>query len=160
MNTSIFNTTKAQGYTIKSPNGLSEASTTDEIIHDLEAFNLFGDLLALYTERRGLNQSELSEIVSVDKSTVSNWYKGRRFPDSSYIHNLSEALELTDEERRILLISWSLTKTGQELIPYVKYASKGKANLSTISCDVVNCLLGGLEKLSVLLVKGGPFAND
>ena len=50
------------------------------------------------TERLGLTQSKLANIVGVSRETVSQWFKGEKFPRPDRLLKLSMALSMNFNE--------------------------------------------------------------
>ena len=57
-----------------------------------------GRLIRTLRLERGLTQAELADAVGVSKQAVSNWERGKRFPDVSLIEALTEALGVSAAE--------------------------------------------------------------
>ncbi len=45
--------------------------------------------LKVYRTKRGLNQSELAELLGVTKTTISRWEKGKRAPRNADIWRIA-----------------------------------------------------------------------
>lgn len=58
----------------------------------------FGRRLSQLRNRRGMNQKELADALSVSVSAVSKWEHGNNFPDLSIICRLAEILQVSCDD--------------------------------------------------------------
>lgn len=55
----------------------------------------FGDRLKELRESRKLTQLELANMFNVHKTTISNWEKGKRFPDEEILNKLADYFNIS-----------------------------------------------------------------
>ncbi len=60
--------------------------------------NKTGRLIEQMRREKNMTQAELADAVGVSKQAVSNWERGKRFPDVSLIESLSETLGVSAAE--------------------------------------------------------------
>ena len=60
--------------------------------------NKTGRLIEQMRREKNMTQAELADAVGVSKQTISNWERGKRFPDVSLIESLSETLGVSAAE--------------------------------------------------------------
>ena len=60
--------------------------------------NKTGKLIEQMRREKNMTQAELAADVGVSKQAVSNWERGKRFPDISLIEPIAEALEMSVAE--------------------------------------------------------------
>lgn len=60
--------------------------------------NKTGRLIEQMRREKNMTQAELADAVGVSKQAVSNWERGKRFPDVSLIEALTEALGVSTAE--------------------------------------------------------------
>lgn len=60
--------------------------------------NKTGRLIEQMRREKNMTQAELADAVGVSKQAVSNWERGKRFPDVSLIEALTEALGVSAAE--------------------------------------------------------------
>lgn len=60
--------------------------------------NKTGRLIEQMRREKNMTQAELADAVAVSKQAVSNWERGKRFPDVSLIEALTEALGVSAAE--------------------------------------------------------------
>mgnify|MGYP002508240749 FL=1 len=88
-----------------------------------------------YRELRGLSQKELSDLIGVSNSRVSNWEQGINRPNADIISNLCRALDVSPSELLDIQISTdSLNEQERKLVS----AYRNKPELQ----EAVNILLG------------------
>lgn len=97
-----------------------------------------GARIRKYREQRGLSQKELSEILHVNNSRVSNWEQGINRPDADILADICRALNVSPSDLLdVHLVPDELSSHERELIE----AYRAKLDLQR----AVNILLG-LEK--------------
>lgn len=57
-----------------------------------------GSRIRKYREERGLSQKELSELIGVSNSRVSNWEQGLNRPDADMLADICRALKVSPGE--------------------------------------------------------------
>ena len=56
--------------------------------------SLFAETLKNLRKEKGISQTQLADLMFVNKSTITRWENGSRLPDASMISRLSEALKV------------------------------------------------------------------
>jgi transcriptional regulator with XRE-family HTH domain len=56
--------------------------------------SLFAETLKNLRKEKGISQTQLADLMYVNKSTITRWENGSRLPDASMISRLSEALKV------------------------------------------------------------------
>ncbi len=88
-----------------------------------------------YRELRGLSQKELSDLIGVSNSRVSNWEQGINRPNADIISDLCKALDVSPSELLDIQISTdNLNEQERKLVT----AYRDKPELQ----EAVNILLG------------------
>lgn len=54
-----------------------------------------GKFIAELRKKKGLTQEKLGEIIGINSKSISKWERGISFPDSSYLTELSSALDIS-----------------------------------------------------------------
>lgn len=60
--------------------------------------NRSGELIAAMRKDKNMTQAELAKALGVSKQAVSNWERGKRFPDVSLIEDISHTLGVSPAE--------------------------------------------------------------
>ena len=60
--------------------------------------NKTGRLIEQMRKEKNMTQAELADAVGVSKQAVSNWERGKRFPDVTLIEDLSRVLGVSPAE--------------------------------------------------------------
>lgn len=58
----------------------------------------FGERLAMYIDKAGMNQKQLAEAIGVTPTRLNYWVKDKREPDVFYIKALANALGVTGDD--------------------------------------------------------------
>ena len=76
-----------------------------------------GNRIKKYREEKGLTQKELSELINVSNSRISNWEQGINRPDADIIADICRALQVSPSELLdIHLSSDELTNKERKII--------------------------------------------
>lgn len=60
--------------------------------------NRFGELIAAMRREKNMTQTELAQTLGISKQAVSNWERGKRFPDVVLIEDLARTLGVSPAE--------------------------------------------------------------
>ena len=94
-------------------------------IAELQRIALFAEVLDYYLEHKKMRPAHLAKKIYVRPTTIHNWRKHKRLPENlGIVHQLSEALNLDDLEKKNLVIAWHVTRTAKDFIPYIEQACK------------------------------------
>ena len=75
----------------------------------------FAQLVARFRQQRGLSQGQLAQATRLSRTYIYHLEAGmRRNPSTHVVHNIARALELPDQERRVLYTAFCLL-TGQQI---------------------------------------------
>lgn len=75
----------------------------------LEAYNLFGEHLALSIELSIFTASQLAAKLSVTPASISQWSNGKRLPDSGMVYKIAKGLNMNPPQRQSLMKAWTST---------------------------------------------------
>lgn len=75
----------------------------------------FAQLVAGFRQQKGLSQGQLAQATRLSRTYIYHLETGmRRNPSAYVVHNIARALELTDQERRLLYTAFCQL-TGQQI---------------------------------------------
>lgn len=89
---------------------------------------IFGALLQAHLDRRGWSQTRLGAASASDHSYVSRCIAGTRIPSRWQVLRWAKALELSDQDTDLLLMSCDLMPASPEVRAAITLMVKGMAN--------------------------------
>ena len=88
----------------------------------LEHSNSWAEMLTYFVHKSELKQYQIAAQIHVSPSTLNQWMSGRRFPDSSVLIGLGQALNLSAPQTEIFMSAWAETYRIQGLKPLLELA--------------------------------------
>ena len=56
--------------------------------------NPLGEMIRQIRIEKGFSQQQLADLIHVDRTTITNWERGRRLPDADMLSKISDTLSI------------------------------------------------------------------
>lgn len=103
-----------------------------------------GSFISEQRKKKGLTQKELAKQLSVSNKTISKWECGRGMPDSYYLRDLAEALDVKviDILNGYIVEDNNIQKASEDII-IATFDKNKKENVIRICCTVIQIVMWG-----------------
>lgn len=94
----------------------------DQLIADLQNYDVFPFYLRICMERKEMSQSNLARAIHVTPAAVNQWLSSVRLPSLAQVALLAKALKLSQQEARNLHAALTVHRIIKDQVEFLKAA--------------------------------------